>query len=154
MRLTLYDTKIEDDFLTSLVREKSFNYPIKNISHPEDLVQVMTDVFHLDCRGEEQVYMCTCNSKNKIIGLFFLSKGTVNTSLLNPREILLRALLCGAVSILLVHNHPSKDCTASSQDIAVTKRVKEAGKLIGIELLDHIIIGGTNYLSMKERGLM
>ncbi len=80
-------------------------------------------------------------------------KGTVNSSLANPREIFLSAVSYHAVGILLVHNHPSGDCTPSQADVDFTQRVKEAGELLGIPLLDHIIIGDCKYLSFREQGI-
>ena len=83
----------------------------------------------------------------------YLFEGTVNQSLFSPREIYLEALKHDAVSIVLVHNHPSGSTTPSRADIAGTKRVIEAGNMIGVDLLDHIIIGDGKYLSLREEGL-
>ena len=83
-----------------------------------------------------------------------ISKGTVNASLVTPREIFLQALHYHAVEILLVHNHPSGDPTPSREDMQITQRVCQAGMLIGIELLDHIIIGDKKYISFRERKLL
>jgi len=71
-----------------------------------------------------------------------------------PREIFIRALLSGAVGIIIIHNHPSSDITPSSQDLLVTEKIAQAGKMIGVELLDHIIIGGNEYCSLKELGVL
>lgn len=83
-----------------------------------------------------------------------IGKGTVNNCLVCNREIFIRALLSGAVNIILCHNHPSGETTPSSEDIKITKAVSEAGKLIGITLLDHIIIGGDSYYSFDEFNLL
>lgn len=83
-----------------------------------------------------------------------LSRGTVNASLVSPREIFVEALKYGAVSIALVHNHPSGDPTPSKEDILITKRIKEVADLVGIPLIDHIIIGDNKYISMKVRGIL
>ena len=83
-----------------------------------------------------------------------LSVGTVNASLISAREIFLEALKCQAVYIILIHNHPSGDPHPSREDILLTKRVWEAGELIGISLLDHIIIGDRSYVSLREENLM
>ena len=84
--------------------------------------------------------------------IFELSHGNVNSSIISVREMFQKALLANAVSIALIHNHPSGDATPSKADIDVTKRAVEAGKLIGVEVLDHIIIGNPGYTSLKERG--
>ena len=82
-----------------------------------------------------------------------ISHGTVNASLVTPREVFQKALLANAVSIILMHNHPSGDCTASRQDVEITKRLAEAGKIVGVEVLDHIIVGD-RYSSLKEKGYL
>lgn len=94
------------------------------------------------------------NTKSKLIGETDISKGTVNASLVSPRELFIEALEKNAVSIILMHNHPSGDPTPSKEDLFVTKRVKDAGNLIGIELLDHIIIGNNCYVSFAEQRLL
>ena len=94
------------------------------------------------------------NSKSKLLGEKDISKGTVNASLVSPRELFIEALAKQAVSIILIHNHPSGDTTPSENDILLTKRVQEAGRLIGIELLDHIIIGNNCYMSFAEEELL
>ena len=90
----------------------------------------------------------------KVIGETDISKGTVNASLVSPRELFIEALEKNAVSIILMHNHPSGDPVPSKNDILLTRRVKDAGNLIGIELLDHIIIGNNCYISFAEQRLL
>ena len=94
------------------------------------------------------------DSKSKLIKDTVMSTGTVNISIVPVREILIQALKEEAVNIILVHNHPSGDPSPSTEDIRVTKRVKEAGDLIGITLMDHIIIGDNKYISLKEQGIL
>ena len=89
-----------------------------------------------------------------LIKELMLSQGTVNMSLASPREIFLEALRHRAVYVVMVHNHPSGDPSPSREDILLTKRVREAGELIGIPLLDHVIIGDNSYISLKERGII
>ena len=81
-------------------------------------------------------------------------KGSLNSSLVHPREVFKEALKNSAASIIVCHNHPSGDPTPSKEDINVTKRIKECGNIMGIELLDHIIIGDNKYISLKERGYL
>lgn len=94
------------------------------------------------------------NSKSKLIGETDISKGTVNASLITPRELFIEALQKNAVSIVILHNHPSGDPTPSRNDMLTTKRIMDAGKLIGIELLDHVIIGNNCYVSFRESGIL
>ena len=95
--------------------------------------------------------MICMNVKNVITSVFELSHGNVNSSIVGIREMFQKALLANAVSIIVMHNHPSGDCSPSREDIEVTKRMVEAGKILGIEVLDHIIIAD-KYCSLKEKG--
>ena len=114
------------------------------------------ELLELDRRAEEHVYMAALNGKGRLLGLSLISKGTVNASLIAPREIFIRALLVGASQILLMHNHPAGSITPSREDIKMTEQIKKAGELIGVELADHIIIAanGGGYLSFREEGLL
>lgn len=111
----------------------------------------MEDMRHLK---QEQMKLLLFNTKTRLLGETDISKGTVNASLISPRELFIEALQKNAVSIILLHNHPSGDPMPSKQDILVTRRIKEAGDLIGIQLLDHIIIGNNCYMSFIEEGFM
>lgn len=116
----------------------------------------IADFYQEDMRHQkqEQFYIMLFNTKQILIRDILLSQGTVNASLATPREIYIEALRYQAVSLILVHNHPSGDPHPSEDDIRLTKRVEEAGKLVGIRLLDHIIIGDASYVSFRERGLI
>lgn len=94
------------------------------------------------------------NSKSRLIGETDISKGTVNAALITPRELFIEALQKNAVSIILLHNHPSGDPTPSREDILLTERIRQAGELIGIELLDHIVMGDNCYISFSEQELL
>ena len=98
----------------------------------------------------EHVILVMCDGKNQFLKDCILSSGTVNMSLLSPREIFMMAIKTQAVNILLVHNHPSGDPTPSKDDILITKRIHEASQIMNIPLVDHIIIGDNNYRSFKE----
>lgn len=105
-------------------------------------------------KEQEELRLILLNTKNKLIQDIVLTRGTVNASLISPREIFLEALRYHAVHIILMHNHPSGDPKPSSEDISITLRVQEAGELLGIYLLDHIIIGDCTYVSMKSSGYL
>lgn len=109
----------------------------------------MEDLRH---HQQEHMKLLMLNTKSRLVGETDISKGTVNASVITPRELFIEALQKNAVSIILLHNHPSGDPTPSREDMLLTKRVKEAGSLIGIELLDHIIIGNNCYTSLAESG--
>jgi DNA repair protein RadC len=98
--------------------------------------------------------MIANNAKLRSLGIFEISRGTVNTSVCEPREILMKALLVGATHISLCHNPPSNDPSPSGGDLDATNRLEGACRLIGIELLDHIIVCRDQYASFKEKGLL
>lgn len=122
------------------------------LSHPSTIANYyMEEMRH---QKQEHMKLLMLNTKSKLLGEKNISKGTVNASLVSPRELFIEALDKQAVAIILVHNHPSGDPSPSNNDILLTKRVQEAGKLIGIELLDHIIIGNNCYISFAEQKLI
>ena len=94
------------------------------------------------------------DGKNRIICVDLVSVGSLNQSIVHPREVFKTALLSNAAAVLLIHQHPTGDPTPSSEDIAITRRLKEAGELLGLKVLDHIIVGESEYLSFVERGLL
>ena len=94
------------------------------------------------------------DNKNRLICDRVLSKGTVNCSLVSPREVFLMALEFHAVHILLVHNHPSGDATPSRQDIEITEHLARLGDMMQLPLIDHIIVGDGSYVSFRESGLL
>ncbi len=102
----------------------------------------------------ECVMLACLDSKGQMIACRKISEGSVKMSLISPREIFLEALSCKAVSIVLVHNHPSGDPTPSRSDIELTKNVKELSEQLDIPLLDHIVIGDNRYSSFKEAGYL
>ncbi len=121
------------------------------LTTPQSVAQYyMQDMRHLT---REQVLLLMMDSKNKLIKNMIISEGTVNTSLMPTREVFIHAVKHEAVNIILLHNHPSGDPTPSAEDIRVTKKIAEAGNLIGISLMDHLIIGDNKYISLKEQGL-
>lgn len=122
------------------------------IRSPEDAAAYVME----DLRYEQREhFVCLfLNTKNHVIGHETLSIGSLNASIVHPREVFRAAIKKSSASIICVHNHPSGDPTPSPQDLDVTKRLVEAGELIGIDVLDHIIIGDTSFLSMKQKGYM
>ncbi|MDO4557314.1 MAG: DNA repair protein RadC [Lachnospiraceae bacterium] len=103
---------------------------------------------------QENLICMMLDTKNRLLGERKIFKGTVNASIVSPREVFLEALRYGAVNIILVHNHPSGDATPSTPDLQVTNRIAETGELLGIHLLDHIIIGNQEYISLREKELL
>jgi DNA repair protein RadC len=102
----------------------------------------------------ERLYALFMASNNSVIKEKLLSTGTINSSLVSPREVFVEALECNAVNVVLIHNHPSGDPQPSTEDISISKRIKSMGNELGIKLLDHVIIGDMRYVSLKEMGLI
>lgn len=112
--------------------------------------QAIADYYmaYMSCLKQEEVHVMMLDTKQRMISECLLTKGTVNASLIVPREIFIHALQENAVGIVLVHNHPSGDDTPSREDLAATERVRAAGEIVGIRLVDHIIIGRGHYTSL------
>lgn len=122
----------------------------KNFNSPQAVAAYMMErMRHL---REEHFMVLYLNSKNKLIGLEEMSKGTLNSSAADQRSVFRGAIEHNAAAIILVHNHPSGDPEPSPQDIEVTRIFKEAGRLMGIPILDHVIIGDRSYFSLCENG--
>ena len=125
---------------------------ITRFQNPEEVVNYyMEEMRHME---QEQLHVMLTDNKQGMIRDVLISKGTVNASIVSPREILIEALRYRAVGMIMVHNHPSGDPTPSREDCSITQRVKEAGKLVGIRLLDHIVIGDGSYSSFKKEGML
>lgn len=139
-------------YSVELVRDSSKVYDVERaITSPQDVHSVVEAVLGLSKKTQEHFVVLSLNTKNVVTGVHTLHIGTVNASIVHPRDVFQRAILNNATSIIICHNHPSGDLSPSQEDIAVTKRIGEAGQLLGIEMLDHIIIGD-GFLSLKEGG--
>lgn len=104
-------------------------------------------------KNREELMLVMLDTKGKLLKDTVISSGTINYSILDPREVFVTAFQYQAVQIILLHNHPSGDPTPSREDIEATKKIRYAGEIVGIELIDHIIIGDNRYISMSERKL-
>ncbi|MFJ5564019.1 JAB domain-containing protein [Lysinibacillus xylanilyticus] len=133
-----------------LVREKSMLYKERKIRSPHDAYILMKE-FIGDADREHFVVLCL-DTKNQPTCIQVVHIGSLNASIVHPREVLKSALLSNTASILVGHNHPSDNPSPSKEDIEVTERLKEAGKILGIDLLDHIIICSDSFVSLKEEG--
>jgi DNA repair protein RadC len=122
------------------------------IRSPQDVeAYLMEDLRYLQ---KEHFVVLFLNTKNHVVAQETLSMGSLNASIVHPREVFRAAIKRSSASIICVHNHPSGDPTPSPEDIAMTSRLVEAGQIIGIEVLDHIILGDQNFVSLKEKGFM
>lgn len=130
-----------------MVRESSVYYDARRINSPNDLYDLLAE-FLVDSDKEKLMVVCL-NTKNEPVNITTVSIGTLKESLAVPREILKTAILSNSAKIMLAHNHPSGDTTPSKEDWRTTERLAQAGKIVGVELLDHIIIGGSSYTSLR-----
>lgn len=133
-----------------LVRESSFLYGKRRVNCPVDAYE-LGKVF-MEEIDREQLIVCCLDTKNQPLNVHVVSMGSLNASIIHPREIFKTAILSNAASIILYHNHPSGDPTPSSEDLSATGRIQDCGKLMGIDLLDHLILGEDSYYSMREKG--
>ena len=115
----------------------------------------VSDTFQFLMKETKEMFITLhLDGKNRIICMDLVSIGSLNQSIVHPRELFKTACLSNAAAIICVHQHPTGDPTPSSEDISITRRLKEAGEIMGIRLLDHIIVGDGTYLSFTERGLL
>ena len=135
-----------------MVREGSTKYENRKIETPFD-AYVLLKNFLEDSDREKLLVVCL-DTKNQPINICTVSVGTLNSSLVHPREVFKTAILSNSNQIMLAHNHPSGISAPSNEDKAMTSRIKDAGVILGIELIDHIIIGSNQYFSFKENKLM
>ena len=134
----------------ALVREGGASYVGEPIRSAADEAALLTP--HLQDASREVVLALLLDIRHRPVGLHVVSIGSVNSSMLPPAEVLKAALLANASAVIVAHNHPSGDAEPSPEDLTVTTRLREAGQLIGIELLDHLIVGAEGWVSLKERG--
>jgi len=139
-------------YTVMLVRDKKIETDTKFINSPDDVNKILQS--YLNGVDREHFVVILLNRKNGIIGINTVSVGDLSTSIVHPREVFKPAIVAGAASIIVAHNHPSGDPAPSRDDINVTTRLKEAGDILGINVLDHIIIGDGCYISLKARDLL
>lgn len=134
------------------IKEEVNHYlrPFTRYTSPE---QVFDTFSFLRRETKEYFFAIHLDGKNRICCVDEVSVGSLNQSVVHPREVFKTALLSSAASLILVHNHPTGDSTPSREDIEITRRLKEAGEIIGVKLLDHIIIGDS-YLSFASQGML
>lgn len=124
---------------------------IPTIKGPEDVFKHLSEMKKLQKEHFRGLYL---NTRNRLIHDEIISMGTLNLSLIQPREVFRPAIEYSAAALILAHNHPSGDPEPSEDDIKVTRQIAEAGKLMEIDVLDHVIIGEERFVSLKERGVI
>ena len=135
-----------------LCKEGSILYEPRKITSPKDAAKLAINF--LGDLDREEFIVISLDIKNQPLTINLVSIGTLNSNLIHPREVMKSAILSNAANIIVAHNHPSGVLEPSKEDIAITNRLKESGKIIGIELLDHLIVSNEDYISLKERGVI
>ena len=133
----------------AVLSERSATTRIRSAGDAIEFCRRHFDRLASDSRQEE-FHLVTLDTKNQVIDTHSITKGTLEASLVHPREVFRRAIKDAAASVILVHNHPSGDATPSKEDIAVTRRLESAGELLGINVLDHIVLGRNSATSIRE----
>lgn len=133
------------------VKEKVYTYDFRKVNSPQSARDLFAKLDFFINSDREMFLVASLNTKNEPTQIEVVSVGSLNASIVHPREVFKSAIISNASSIVCAHNHPSGDLTPSKEDIDVTKRLVEAGRLLGIELLDHIIINDEGeYKSIRE----
>jgi len=134
-----------------LVRTGRVCEPRPRYKSPEEVYRLLKPMAKLD---REHFVVLHLDGKNSVIAKETVSIGSLNQSIVHPREVFKAAIINSSASLIFAHNHPSGDPAPSKQDREITRRLREAGSIIGIEVLDHIIIGNSRYFSMVEAGIL
>ncbi len=137
-----------------LGKREELNPELKDldIKNPESVVKAIRAT--IKDKAKEHFKLVLLNTRNKIILITNVSVGTLNANLVHPREVFKDAITHNAASIILAHNHPSDDTEPSEDDLEITRRLVESGKILGIEVIDHIIVTKSEFLSFKEKGYL
>ncbi len=150
---TIRFKQIKAVYETLTVREDITDY-LKTGTRYTAPAQVYETFRFLMKETKEMFLTLHLDGKNRIMSMDLVSIGSLNQSIVHPREVFKTACLSNAAALILIHQHPTGDPTPSSEDISITRRLKEAGEIMGIKVLDHIIVGDGEYLSFVERGLL
>ena len=138
----LYDRIIQEDVIKNM----------KTVSFPSEVYNLIKSRYKY--QQQEILTLLTLDTKNHVTHVIDVFKGSLNSAVTHPREIFNLAIKYSAASIIIVHNHPSGAVDPSKEDIKVSQRLKEAGNIIGIKLIDSLIIGEDNYTSLKDKGII
>ena len=144
-------------FRDQMIREVRVQYlptnePAFNVCKPEDVAEFVRRVLYDNSR--QHLIALFLDAAHQVVSFSIVSIGTATTSLMHPREVFQRAIGVGAVALVIAHNHPSGNTTPSREDFCCTDRLQEAGELLGIALLDHVIVTHTAYFSFKEENVL
>jgi DNA repair protein RadC len=139
-------------YSVTLVRESSLAAPSREVASPAAAAELLQSF--IGDADREQFVVVLLDTRHRAIGINLVSVGHLNASVVHPREVFKPAILANAAVIVLGHNHPSGDPDPSAEDLALTARLKQAGELMGIAVLDHVVLGHGRYRSLREAGLI
>lgn len=135
-----------------LERKGSQLFSGRRVRSPEDAANIIRDF--IGDSDREKFVVLGLSTKNEPTVLQVVHTGSINASIVSPRDVMKVLILANCAGCIVGHNHPSNDCTPSEEDIDVTTRLVEAGKILGIDVLDHLVLGSDKFLSLKEKGYM
>lgn len=155
MNVCEYKTRLDEERYPYIAEAAKYQYGGQKITlHcPESVARFIGEEVGLKYDAEERFYALAFNTRRQLVGLMEISHGTLDQSIVSPREVYQKLLMLGAAAWVGAHNHPSGDPTPSSHDHAITKRLVEAGKMLDVKMLDHIIVGD-GYYSFMQQGEM
>lgn len=137
-----------------LVKEEGARYECENtITSPDVIEKIARKVLEMDRECEEVGVVIALNTKNKVLGTFEVSRGSLNSAIIHPREVFKRLLLLNANGFVFIHNHSSGNIRPSKKDLLISERLKKSGEVLGIDLIDSCIISNS-FLSMKQEGII
>ena len=154
MRIITYGTEFDNNMRLKLVQEKCIIYGKESaLDSPKKIVRVMNEVFGLNRKAEEFLYLITCLKDNPT-GFFEISHGSVDYAQVRIADVLKRVLLSGAVNFIIVHNHPSGNIQPSQPDRTLTEHIRQAADTMNIHLIDHVIVCEDKFYSFADEGLL
>lgn len=145
-------TKRIDIVTIQMVKEASLRYQYRKITNPDDVRPLVLQM--IGSKDREHFGVICLDTKNQPTNIMTVSIGTLNSSVVHPREVFKSAILSNSASVILFHNHPSGNPEPSGTDLEITKRLVEAGSIMGISVIDHVIVADDQFLSMKERMML
>jgi len=149
MNINTYNIRFNSDRIGQLVKEETYAYSsdVAVINTPEKAAELIETIWSGSQLAQEHFWLLTLDGARKVSGAFTVTVGTLTASLVHPREVFQRAILAGAASIIIAHNHPSGSLTVSKNDRDVTDKIRRAGNILGISLDDHIIVADGGFVS-------
>jgi DNA repair protein RadC len=149
MNINTYKIRFNNDRIGELVKENTFAYSTDDmlIDSPEKVAKLIESLWDASNLAQEHFWLLALDGARRVAGAFTVTIGTLVSSLVHPREVFQRAILSGAASIIIAHNHPSGQLDISEQDREVTRRIRKAGDLLGIRLDDHVVVAGGDFVS-------